>query len=293
MQSEDDFQEDEVGAGANPDLLLLNLDGFEGPIDLLLTLARDQKVDLTKISILALAEQYITFIEQAQRLRLEIAADYLVMAAWLAYLKSRLLLPIQHEEEEQEDPAELAAKLAFQLQRLEAMQKAAQQLQERTQLGKDFFKRGQPEKMRVETHTTFDLTLYELLRAYGRMQDKMVASTLRIMPTDLYSMDEAIERLRNLLGHVPDWKVLSDFLPDSMTNPLVRRSMMAAHFVAGLELVREGVLEMRQTGIYEPIFLRKSSNMKDDTEEDEDIGAAEGVDDNLYADNDNRDLLGS
>lgn len=285
MGPEDDFQEDEEGIRENPDLLLLSLDGFDGPIDLLLTLARDQKVDLTKISILALAEQYIAFIERAQRLRLEVAADYLVMAAWLAYLKSRLLLPVQHEAEEEEDPAEMAARLAFQLQRLEAMQKAAQALQDRAQLGQDFYKRGQPEKMRVETHNTFDLTLYDLLRTYGRMQDKMVASTLRIMPTDLYSMDEAVERLRTLLGTVPDWKTLADFLPDTMTNPLVRRSMMAAHFVASLELVREGVLEMRQTGIFEPIFLRQSSHPEE--------GGLQEEEDNPSADNDNKNIFGS
>lgn len=287
MGAEDDFQEDDAGARANPDLLMLNLDGYEGPIDLLLNLARDQKVDLTKISILALAEQYIAFIEQAQKLRLEIAADYLVMAAWLAYLKSRLLLPIQHEDEEEEDPAELAARLAFQLQRLEAMQKVAQELQDRPKLGQDFFRRGQPEKMHVETHTTFDLTLYDLLRTYGRMQDKMVASTLRIMPTDLYSMDQAVERLRSLLGNIPDWKVLVDFLPDTMTNPLVRRSMMAAHFVASLELVREGVLEIRQNGIFEPIFLRGAEGGPKPHASPEDSG------DNPSADNDNSELLRS
>lgn len=288
MRSEDDFQEDEADIRANADLLLLSLDGFEGPIDLLLTLARDQKVDLTKISILALADQYIAFIEQAQQLRLEVAADYLVMAAWLAYLKSRILLPVQHEDEDEEDPAELAARLAFQLQRLEAMQKAAQALQDRTKLGQDFFSRGRPERMRVETQTTFDVTLYELLRAYGRMQDKMVASTLRIMPTDLYSMDDAVERLRNLLGAVPDWKTLADFLPASMTNPLVRRSAVAAHFVASLELVREGVLEIRQTGIFEPIFLRQSRHTPEPPKA---VTPDEEAADPLSADNDNDNLV--
>ena len=250
MDSEDSFEEDSAAPLRTDDSLLLELDGFDGPIDLLLSLARDQKVDLHKISILALADQYLDYIHRARVLRLEIAADYLVMAAWLAYLKSRLLIPEQPTDDEEENPAEMAARLAFQLQRLEAMQKASQQLMDRFQLGQDFFRRGEPEVTRIEKHSVFDVSLYEMLRAYGQIQDKKTASLLRIMPTQLYSMDDAIDRLRGLVGHVPNWQTLQDFLPDDLKDPLVRRSAMAAHFAASLELAREGLLEIRQNGTF-------------------------------------------
>lgn len=278
MQFDDHFQEDPP-AEQHADLLVLNLDGFDGPIDLLLTLARDQKVDLTKISILALADQYLDFIERARALRLEIAADYLVMAAWLAYLKSRLLLPEQPAEENEEDPAEMAARLAFQLQRLESMKKAAESLLGKPRLGQDFFKRGQPETTRVETQTVLDVTLYELLRAYGRMVDKKVASTLRIMPTQLYSMDDAIERLRGLVGTVPDWHNLAEYLPGNLKEPLISRSALASYFAASLELVREGKLDIRQNGTFQPIFVRP----RDESEADHSESDAP------HADNDNLD----
>ena len=284
MDSEDSFEEDDVASIATEDSLLLNLDGFEGPIDLLLTLARDQKVDLHKISILALADQYLDYIHRARVLRLEIAADYLVMAAWLAYLKSRLLIPQQQSEEEEEDPAELAARLAFQLQRLEAMQKASGELMDRFQLGQDFFRRGMPEMMQVEKQSVFDLTLYELLRAYGHIQDKKTASMLRIMPTQLYSMDDAIERLRGLVGHVPNWQTLQDFLPSDLNDPLIVRSALAAHFAASLELAREGLLELRQNGVFEPIFLRPAEKQP---ESEPEPTAQDDEGDLLQADNDN------
>ncbi|RED51034.1 segregation and condensation protein A [Aestuariispira insulae] len=285
MDSDDSFEEDDVASLQTNDSLLLSLDGFDGPIDLLLSLARDQKVDLHKISILALADQYLDYIHRARVLRLEIAADYLVMAAWLAYLKSRLLIPAQPTDEEEENPAELAARLAFQLQRLEAMQKSSQKLMERFQLGQDFFRRGEPETTRVEKQSVFELSLYELLRAYGHIQDKKTASLLRIMPTELYSMDDAIERLRGLVGQVPNWQTLQDFLPEDLKNPLVIRSAMAAHFAASLELVREGLLEIRQNGMFEPIFLRPS-------EGDETVATQgeEGEDPQLQADNDNNNV---
>jgi len=252
------FQEDpdpRKSVGGN---LVLSLDGFEGPIDLLLSLAREQKVDLTKISILALADQYLDFIGQARSLRLEVAADYLVMAAWLAYLKSRLLLPAVESDEEGPDPAELAARLAFQLQRLEAMQNVARQLFALPQLGHDVFSRGAPEQFAKETKTVFDVSLFDLLKAYGEQQSRQKATTLRIMPTALMSMEQAIIRLRGLVGDVPDWTVLERFIPQDIADPLVARSAIASTFAATLELAREGIVEIRQAGTYGPIYVRKS-----------------------------------
>ncbi|MDX1738094.1 MAG: ScpA family protein [Alphaproteobacteria bacterium] len=258
-----EFEEDEAPVERNPaDLLFLALDGYEGPIDLLLNLARDQKVDLAKISIVALADQYLEFIERVRQLRLEIAADYLVMAAWLAYLKSKLLLPPTPDDEDEESPEDLAARLAFQLRRLEAMQKISKQLMERPRKGREFFGRGDPEAIQVVNTSTFDLSLFEMLRAYGSIRDKLTASTLRIMPTDLYSMDDAIERLRNLLGgmRVPNWTGLESFLPDNLKSDLILRSATAATFAASLELAREGLLEIRQNGIFAPIFFRSNKD---------------------------------
>lgn len=258
------FEEDVPESLDAKDLLLLDLDGYEGPIDLLLGLARDHKIDLTTISILDLANQYLNFINQAQTLKLEIAADYLVMAAWLAYLKSRLLLPAQESDEDGEDPAELAARLAFQLQRLQAMQNISEELMDRPRLGVDFFTRGMPELLTVNKQSTFDVSLYDLLKAYGNIQDKMVASTLRIMPTQLYSMDDAIARLRNLVGNTPDWLTLEKFLPTNLSDPLVRRSALAATFAATLELTREGILEIRQGSTYAPIYIKKAEHPRDE-----------------------------
>ncbi|WP_420547394.1 segregation and condensation protein A [Curvivirga sp.] len=270
-----EFEEDDAPAGRSPaDLLFLALDGYEGPIDLLLSLARDQKVDLAKISIVALADQYLEFISRVRQLRLEIAADYLVMAAWLAYLKSRLLLPEQPSDEDEESPEDLAARLAFQLRRLEAMQKASKELMAIPQIGQDFYRRGDPEAIKVENTSTFDLSLYDLLKAYGSIRDKMTASTLRIMPTELYSMDDAIERLRDMLGgrRVPNWSSLETFLPDDLKDTLVVRSATAATFAASLELAREGLLEIRQNGIFAPIFFRSNPDAPepevDDIEEE-------------------------
>ena len=245
------------------DALVLALDGFEGPIDLLLTLSREHKIDITKISILALAEQYLTFINRARELKLEIAADYLVMAAWLAYLKSRLLLPVQNDSEDGEDPAEMAARLAFQLQRLEAMQNVAQKLLERPRLGQDFHARGMPEKIKVNTITTFNASLFDLLRAYGSIRQRAQASTLKINATTLYSMDQAVQRLRGILGNIPDWVTLEAYLPPDMGDPLVRRSAKAATFAATLELVREGILDVQQSGVFAPIMIRKAPIERD------------------------------
>ena len=237
------------------DSLVLNLDGFEGPIDVLLTLARTHKVDITKISILGLAEQYLAFIQRAHALRLEIAADYLIMAAWLAYLKSRLLLPSTDDEDEPTG-AELAARLAFQLQRLEAMRKAAGEVMERPQLGQDFYARGEPDPMIVDTTTEFSTTLYDLLTIYAGIRERQGASTLQISPARLYSMDDALERLGKLLGHAPDWTTLSRFLPEGIGDDLMMRSAIASTFAASLELARQGKLQLNQSQTFAPIYLR-------------------------------------
>lgn len=237
------------------DNLVLDLDGFEGPIDVLLTLARTHKVDITKISILGLAEQYLAFIQRAHALQLEIAADYLVMAAWLAYLKSRLLLPSTDDEDEPSG-VELAARLAFQLQRLEAMRKAAGEIMERPRLGQDFYARGEPEPLVVDTTKEFNATLYDLLTVYAVIRERQGASTLQISPARLYSMDDALERLGKLLGHVPDWTTLSKFLPDNVDDELMMRSAIASTFAASLELTRQGKLQLNQSQTFAPIYMR-------------------------------------
>ena len=248
------FEEDRREAAANGQDFRLDLDGYEGPIDVLLQLAREQKVDITRLSILELAEQYLAFIREARQLRLELAADYLVMAAWLAYLKSRLLLP---EEEGGEEPsgAEMAAALRFQLQRLEAIQEAGERLMARPRLGREFFARGAPEPLKTVTHTHYEATLYDLLQAYAQQSARVEASDLHIPPTELYSVDDAIHRLRRLLGHVPSWRVLSSFLPSELEGTLLWRSALATTFAASLELCREGELKIRQDGAFGPIYL--------------------------------------
>ncbi|HXV25235.1 MAG TPA: ScpA family protein [Alphaproteobacteria bacterium] len=254
MTVEEPFEEMLPPAANDDHQLVLDLDGFEGPIDVLLTLARDQKVDLAKISILELADQYLSFIQRARRLRLEIAADYLVMAAWLAYLKSRLLLP-EPEGEGEPTGAELAAALAFQLQRLEAMQQAGVKLLARPRLGQDFFRRGAPETTRIISHTVYDVSLYDLLKAYGEQRGRRQDTALHIAPTDLYSMDEALRRLTEMLGHTPDWRSLAAFLPRGLSG-LVYRSAVASTFAASLELVRAGQVELRQDAAFGQLYLR-------------------------------------
>ena len=250
---EEDFEEDAPVAPGGA--FLVNLEGYEGPIDALLQLSREQKVDLRNISILTLAEQYLDFIKQARDLRLELAADYLVMAAWLAYLKSRLLLP-EPDSEDEPSGAELAAALKFQLQRLQAMQDAARQLGALPQLGQDFFARGAPEPLEVVRHTTYEANLYDLLKAYARNKVRVGATRLRIVPTDLYSVDAALERLRSLVGRTPGWQTLISFLPEALQDELHRRSAIAATFSASLEMCREGEVAIRQERTFGTIYLR-------------------------------------
>jgi len=255
MSDDEPFEFDESERPTTEGALILDLDGFEGPLDLLLSLARDQKVDLAQISILALADQYLEFVHRARALMIEIAADYLVMAAWLAYLKSRLLLP-QPSDDEEPSGAEMAAALAFQLQRLESMRKAGKALFGRPQLGRDFFLRGEPETVEYVRRHIYEVSLYELLKAYGDQQGRSNARTLTIEPMDLYSVDDAIQRLRGLLGAVPDWQTLSSFLPDNLRSGLGRRSAIATTFAASLELAKEGKVKIRQDRAFGPIYLR-------------------------------------
>lgn len=249
-------QKDGPAAAGGAEGLVLDLEGYEGPIDVLLALARDQKVDLRHISILQLAEQFLTFVHKAQSFNLELAADYLVMAAWLAYLKSRLLLP---NEEEGEEPSgeEMAAALHFQLQRLNAMQEVGQKLLDRPRLGRDFFARGAPEGVTRHYRTIFDVTLYDLLKAYADHTRRHTVTSMSIEAQTLYTVDEALERLREMVGFVPDWGTLTQFLPEGITDPLMMRSAMSATFVATLEMAKQGKLEVRQDGgAFSPIFIR-------------------------------------
>jgi segregation and condensation protein A len=261
-QGDGDGFDDAPQKTANDDELVLDLDGFEGPIDALLTLARDQKVDLRKISILELADQYLAFIARARRLRLELAADYLVMAAWLAYLKSRLLLP-EPPSDGEPSGAELAAALAFQLQRLEAMQQAGKKLLALPQFGIDFFARGEPEPAKIIDVPVWDVTLFDLLKAYGTHPGRRKEGMLRIAPLNLFSMDDALRRIGEMLGHVLDWTVLRNFLPEGLDTPLQRRAAIAATFAASLELARNGRVELRQEGTFAPIYLRRANRQDD------------------------------
>ena len=236
--------------------LHVEVDGFEGPLDLLLTLARTQKVDLAKISVLQLAEQYLAFIEEARELRIELAADYLVMAAWLAFLKSRLLLP-KEDDEDGLSGEDMAAHLAFQLERLEAMRRVAAQLMARDQLGRDFFRRGMTESVTVKRQTTWSANLSELLKAYASVKTREEYKPLNFDPREVYSVEAALERLKGLVGQLPDWGTLASFLPEGWTlDPEKRRSAMASSFTAMLELAKRGELEIRQDRTFAPIYLR-------------------------------------
>lgn len=237
--------------------LVVDVAGFEGPLDLLLTLSRSQKVDLRRISILALAEQYLRFIDAAKKLRIELAADYLVMAAWLAYLKSRLLLP-PDPAEQGPSGEELAAHLAYQLQRLEAMRAAAADLMARDQLGRDRFARGEPQAIGRTVRVVHEANLVDLMRAYARIKTRDDFQPLHLTRGPLLTMEQALERMRGLLGAAIDWVSLSAWLPDEWTrDPARRRSATAASFAAALELVKTGRADLRQDAAFAPIFLRQ------------------------------------
>jgi segregation and condensation protein A len=247
----------------NPDViplptnaLVVDLDGYEGPLDVLLVLARDQKVDLLKISILELAEQYLLFVEKMRELRLEIAADYLVMAAWLAYLKSRLLLPTQ--EDDGPTGEELADRLAFQLKKLEAMRNAVEKLVNGTIVGRDQMQRGRPEGVRITRHSKYECSLRELLQAYADQKTrKGVTNPLRLMREAVFSVEAALQRLENMLGKLPEWTDLMSYLPDNLGDPFRRRSAQASTLLASLQMAKEGQLELRQSSTFGPIEVKK------------------------------------
>ncbi len=278
-----DFTAMTLGEGGHEaDALLLNIDGYEGPIDVLLEMARNQKVDLREISILQLARQYLEFIERAKDLRLDLAAEYLVMAAWLAYLKSRLLLPREKDETGEPSGEAMAEALAFQLRRLESMREAAAKLMARPQLGINIHTRGAPEGLRVAYNATYKDTLYDLLKAYGDIRRRAEASVYELPVFNVMTMEEAIERMAKMLGNLPKsgpfsvWTTLQSFLPENIKDPLMLRSSLASTLTAGLELAKQGKIEIRQDGLFRPIYLRTANRPaitdepKDSLEESED-----------------------
>ncbi len=237
--------------------LVVDVDGFEGPLDLLLSLSRTQKVDLRRISVLQLAEQYLAFVDQAKSLRIELAADYLVMAAWLAYLKSRLLLP---PDPSADGPSgeDLAAHLAFQLERLSAMRDVAARLMGRDQMGRDFFVRGVPEDVTRTRKVIWTATLLDLMQGYARIRTRDEFRPYAMDRDHVYTMEQALDRMRGLIGFAGEWADLSSFLPDGWNaDPARRRSATASTFAATLELARSGQIEIRQSESFAPIGIRR------------------------------------
>jgi segregation and condensation protein A len=259
MNAEDQFDTELPERATDEPALMVDVEGFEGPLDLLLTLARQQKVDLAKISILALADQYLAFIEAARQMRLELAADYLVMAAWLAYLKSRLLLPEQHPAEGM-SAEDMANALAMRLRRLEAIRQVAEQLLNRPQLGRDVFQRGQPEPIAEIKHPEWTATLYDLLSAYASRRQTKARSFVRLPTRTVWSLADAREALERLLGQSLDWSPLDQYLIAYLVDPSMRATVLASSFAATLELVREGHVEVHQQGAFTPLYLRKRQN---------------------------------
>ncbi len=248
----DDFFEEQPAVAAS-DRLTLDLDGWEGPLDLLLTLARTQKVDLREISILALVEQYLAFIHDAKKLRLEIAADYLVMAAWLAYLKSCLLLP--KDQEADPSPEELAMRLQLRLQRLSAMREAGARLLGRDRFGRDVFARGAPEGLRLIRKAAWQADLYDLISAYGAIRARNEPAVHIVARRPVMTLEEALVRVERLLGITMEWSELASFLPETQDKEY-RRSALASSFVAALELARKGKLELDQEAAFAPLYIR-------------------------------------
>lgn len=255
--TEDQFTEMEpVFAGAD-EALVVTVDGFEGPLDLLLSLARDQKVDLAKISVLTLAEQYLEFVESARTLNLELAADYLVMAAWLAYLKSRLLLPQAESAEGEPTAYELAARLRWRLQRLEAIREAAARLMARNRLDRDVFARGAPEPINIIKLRTYKESLYDLLSAYSQQRLKGVKiASYNVQHAPVLLIEEARQRLERMLGRIGNWSDLSSLLPQEWSFGVRRRSALASTLLACLELARDGRIELRQMAPFEKVYVK-------------------------------------
>lgn len=238
------------------DTLKIDIDGWEGPLDLLLALARNQKVDLRQISILDLVEQYLTFVNEARALRLELAADYLVMAAWLAYLKSALLLP--RNPEETPSPEELALRLQLRLERLNAMREAGARLVARDRLGRDVFLRGTPEGLRVVRKGRYEAEIYDLIAAYGRISARTRPVMHVVAVRDVMTLEEAIDRVSALIGARIEWSTIETFLPEGASG-IYRKSALASSFVAALELARQGRLELRQKSAFAPLYLKASA----------------------------------
>ena len=237
-------------------LLVIDVAGFEGPLDLLLHLARTQKVDLARISVLALAEQYLEFVESARRVRIELAADYLVMAAWLAFLKSKLLIPQQSKGDEPSGE-EMAATLAFRLKRLEAMREASTRLINRNRLGRDVFARGAPEHIPQMRENAWDASLYDLLTAYAALRQRQSVTQVTIERRTVWSLADARAILARMVGEISDWTALQTYLWRYLPSPKERVTAMASAFAASLEMVREGKVEIRQDGAFQPIYMRR------------------------------------
>lgn len=251
--------EQSVSDRLSAEALIVDVDGFEGPLDLLLTLSRTQKVDLMRISVLELAQQYLEFVERAKALRIELAADYLVMAAWLAFLKSRLLLP-PDPTDEGPSGEEMAAHLAFQLERLQAMREYAARLMARDQRGRDFFVRGIPESMETVRKVNYTANLLALMQAYSRIRTRDEFRPFVMDRNDIFTMEEALERMRGLIGFAVDWIDISSYLPDGWgSSPLRRRAATASTFAASLELVKAGKVELRQSDAFAPLELRRKA----------------------------------
>jgi segregation and condensation protein A len=247
---------DQVDDRRAAEALIVDVDGFEGPLDLLLTLSRRQKVDLRRISVLQLAEQYLRFVEAARAVRIELAADYLVMAAWLAYLKSRLLLP-PDPTEDGPTAEDLAAHLAFQLERLEAMREASARLMGRDRLGRETFARGAPEILSARRSIRYTASLLDLMRAYARIRTRDEFRPYAFDRTDIFGLEMALERLSGMIGHTPDWADLASFLPPGWRGAgQRRRSALASTLAAALELAKQGRAELRQGETFAPITLR-------------------------------------
>jgi segregation and condensation protein A len=259
MDSTDLFDTGQDERRVDDPALIVDVDGFEGPLDLLLELARRQKVDLQRISILALADQYLVFVEAARKIRLELAADYLVMAAWLAYLKSRLLLPKERDADDGPSAEEMAGALAERLRKLEAIRRAAQILMARPQLGQDVFARGQPEEIELVEKPLWEASLHDLLSAYARQREKHALSRVIIAKRFVWSLGEAREALERLMGKMTDWAPLDSYLIQYAVAPDMRRSVSASAFASALEMVREGQLELRQDKAFDKLWMRKRS----------------------------------
>ena len=256
-QSGEAFEEGIAYQPAPQGALDVAVEGYEGPLHILLTLARTQKVDLKQISILQLAEQYLDFIRQAQDLKIELAADYLVMASWLAYLKSRLLLPPPHDDDEM-NPEEMAAHLVFRLQCLEAMRDAAAQLMARDLLGRDFFLHGQPEGIRIKRQSTYDASLYEVLAAYSTQRLRNHYEKWTPPKMDVLSIERARMRLERLLGKMDDWAAMDALVASEIRDPQKRRTTLASSFSAMLEYARDGRVELQQSKNFETLLVRRA-----------------------------------